>query len=111
MKKITLLSIFIASTVANIAYSNITYALYDSKSHIVEGKYSITYNKSGAVLKSEKEILHLRKDCAVSSSLYGKGYWWWANGGWGIDFNSGKKLVSAARMDAPDIDDVGKCNK
>lgn len=103
MKKFIYLLLMMGGFMVSHTHANETYVLYDGKTHKTDGTYKATYNKNGAVLRMAKHTLRLGKSCDAISTKYGKGRWWWANGGWGIDFDGGKTLVSSAQAEAPSI--------
>lgn len=100
MKMFVLMAVLLGSLI-QVAHANETQALYfnGAKEGIV---YKITYNAHGAVLRSSSDVIYLGKNCDAKSSKYGIGKWWWANGGWGIDFK-GVQVASAAHAESPNI--------
>ncbi len=86
-------------------------------------KYTIKYNKHGAILTSvntkqftknnagvervsKRLKLYLGKDCDAYSDIYGKGSWGWANGGFRIDFKN--KFFGFPRQEV-EIINMEKC--
>jgi hypothetical protein len=61
--------------------------------------YTMTKNRNGIVLKSNKAILYLGKNCDAYSPQYGKGTWGWANGGVLVGLE--KKTIGFPRQDSP----------
>lgn len=87
-------------------------------------KYIAEFNKHGAVLISEntkyfvennasgrtqktKLKLYLGKDCDSFSKIYGKGTWWWANGGFSVDFANKKIGFPRQHIKFPGAENCG----
>lgn len=107
MKPLIFAIALLGVTTFGTVHANETQTLYNGNQGVV---YHITYNTHGAVLRSSSDVIYLGNNCDAKSSKYGAGKWWWANGGWGIDFNNGKVLASEAHAESPSVPNRLNCD-
>ncbi len=75
-------------------------------------EYSVTKNKDGAVLRSQRATLYLGKDCDAYSPEYGQGRWGWANAGFAVSFPVKGKSFSFERQETPvEERNFGQCRE
>lgn len=86
-------------------------------------EYSISTNENGVVLRSLYpkawfieggansrvvrgiDVLYFGKSCDAFHEEFGKGRWWWINGGFGADFDNFKISFPRQEIDVPNSRD------
>lgn len=49
-------------------------------------------NGADSRVETHIDVHYLGNDCDAQHDLWGTGTWWWANGGFGVDYENGRNL-------------------